>query len=66
MVIDPGHGGNDQGAVGSSGLAEKNICLAIARELATVLEANGYKVLLTRSDDYDVPLREPHRHCQSC
>jgi N-acetylmuramoyl-L-alanine amidase len=59
IVIDPGHGGLDPGAIGKSGVYEKNIVLAIARELRRQLEATGrYKVVLTREDDSTVPLRD--------
>jgi len=57
VAIDPGHGGRNQGARGSTGLLEKDMDLTFARELAAVLEAGGYAVVLTRSDDYDLPLR---------
>lgn len=57
IVLDPGHGGRNHGAFGSSGLLEKAVCLSLARDLAAALDANGYDVVLTRSDDYDVPLR---------
>jgi N-acetylmuramoyl-L-alanine amidase len=58
-VIDPGHGGLDPGAIGKSGVYEKNIVLAIAKELRRQLEGTGrYKVVLTREDDSTVPLRD--------
>jgi N-acetylmuramoyl-L-alanine amidase len=57
IALDPGHGGSNQGARGPTGLLEKEVSLTLARELATALEASGYAVVLTRSDDYDVPLR---------
>jgi N-acetylmuramoyl-L-alanine amidase len=56
IVLDAGHGGNDPGAVGANGLFEKNIVLAMAREVRRQLEATGrYRVKLTR--DKDVFLR---------
>ena len=59
IVIDPGHGGLDPGAIGKSGVYEKNIVLAIAQELRRQLEASGrYRVVLTREDDSTVPLRD--------
>ena len=59
VVIDPGHGGVDPGATGRSGVYEKNIVLAFARELATQLRATGrYEVHLTRETDIFIPLRE--------
>ncbi len=51
IVIDPGHGGDDIGAESGSGLMEKEITLAVARRLARVLEARGYRVRLTRDGD---------------
>ena len=59
IVIDPGHGGVDPGAVGRSGVHEKNIVLAFARELASQLRATGrYDVHLTRETDVFIPLRQ--------
>jgi N-acetylmuramoyl-L-alanine amidase len=59
VVIDPGHGGVDPGALGSGGTYEKAITLAIAREVKRVLEATGrYEVVLTRDTDIFIPLRE--------
>lgn len=59
VVIDAGHGGIDPGTIGARGTREKIITLRIARELRKQLEATGrYKVRLTRSDDFVVPLRE--------
>jgi N-acetylmuramoyl-L-alanine amidase len=59
VVIDPGHGGVDPGATGVSGIYEKDITLAAARELKRQLEASGrYHVVLTRNSDVFLPLRE--------
>jgi N-acetylmuramoyl-L-alanine amidase len=59
IVLDPGHGGHDPGAVGPRGLQEKDLTLDIARRLAVVLhEELGVAVTLTRSRDVFVPLRE--------
>ena len=58
VVLDPGHGGKDPGAIGYSGVYEKNITLAMAKELKTILEKEGYKVYLTRSTDIFIPLRD--------
>lgn len=59
VVIDPGHGGVDPGAVGASGTYEKDVTLAIAREVRRQLEASGrYKVAMTRDDDVFVRLRD--------
>ena len=52
IVIDAGHGGIDPGASGTGGLSEKNVTLAMAKELKRQLEASGrFKVLLTRDKD---------------
>jgi len=58
IVVDAGHGGYDSGAIGFYGTLEKNINLAIALKLSELLRNAGYKVLLTRSDDTFVPLKE--------
>jgi N-acetylmuramoyl-L-alanine amidase len=59
VVIDPGHGGVDPGAVGARGTMEKDIVLAMSRELQVVLERTGrYHVVLTRGDDSFMRLRE--------
>jgi N-acetylmuramoyl-L-alanine amidase len=57
VALDPGHGGKDAGARGPTGLLEKSVCLALARNLALRLEAH-YRVILTRSDDYQVELQQ--------
>lgn len=57
IVIDPGHGGEDSGAVGH-GLREKEITLDLARRLAEELAAEGYEIQLTRDDDTFLSLRE--------
>lgn len=51
VVIDPGHGGQDSGAQGPNGLAEKTVTLNLARIIAQQLAAD-YRVVLTRNDDY--------------
>ena len=59
IVLDPGHGGKDPGAVGAGGVAEKDIVLAIAKKLARKLRAElGVQVVLTRNDDRFVPLED--------
>lgn len=59
VVLDPGHGGKDPGAIGAYGKTyEKNITLAMGKELKAVLEKKGYKVYLTRSTDIFIPLRQ--------
>lgn len=59
IVIDAGHGGHDPGAIGYSGVYEKTITLATAKELKRQLDRVGkYKVFLTRSTDIFIPLRQ--------
>jgi len=58
IAIDPGHGGEDPGAVGNGGSYEKNIVLSIARRLKAKLEQiPNVRVMLTRDGDYFVPLQ---------
>ena len=57
IAVDPGHGGEDPGATGPRGTHEKNVTLAIARRLVAVIAAqSGMRGMLTRDDDYFVPL----------
>jgi N-acetylmuramoyl-L-alanine amidase len=57
VMLDPGHGGKDPGAIGVSGTYEKHVSLAAALELKRQLEADGrYRVALTRGRDAFVPL----------
>jgi N-acetylmuramoyl-L-alanine amidase len=56
IVIDPGHGGVEVGAVGPTGLQEKNLTLDLARRLKSQLERQGTTVVLTRDDDRVLPL----------
>ena len=56
VVIDPGHGGNDPGAIGRNGLREKDVNLDIAKRLSSLLRAEGVPTLLTRSTDKFIPL----------
>lgn len=59
VVLDPGHGGVETGAIGPSGLQEKDLALALARRLKTALEQDpGVAVVLTRDEDRLVPLDE--------
>ena len=58
IAIDPGHGGEDPGAVGKRGTLEKDVTLNIARRLERLINAEpDMRVLLTRDGDYFVPLR---------
>lgn len=66
IVLDPGHGGRDPGAIGTSGTQEKRIALAAALELRRILEASGrYRVAMTRTRDVFVPLAERVRFAQT-
>jgi N-acetylmuramoyl-L-alanine amidase len=56
VVIDPGHGGQEDGAVSPSGLKEKDLVLDIARRLRDRLRAAGYAASLTREDDHGMDL----------
>jgi len=56
VIIDAGHGGEDEGARGAKGLVEKELVLDVTRRLAKRLEAQGIRVILTRRDDTFVPL----------
>lgn len=59
IVLDPGHGGRDPGALGARGTQEKKVVFTIASEVQRELQAGGrYRVLLTRSGDSYVALRE--------
>lgn len=59
IIIDPGHGGIDSGAIGVGGKNEKDIVLAVALRLRQKLQESGrYRVVLTRSDDTFIPLAE--------
>jgi N-acetylmuramoyl-L-alanine amidase len=59
VAIDPGHGGEDPGAIGPSGLREKDVVLQIARQLRDRLDAQpNTRAMLTRDGDYFVPLHE--------
>ncbi|MBL7233982.1 N-acetylmuramoyl-L-alanine amidase family protein [Komagataeibacter oboediens] len=57
VMLDPGHGGKDPGAIGISGTYEKHVAEAAASELQRQLEASGrYRVAMTRADDRFIPL----------
>jgi len=58
VVVDPGHGGDQTGAIGPCQLKEKDLTLEISTRLARILHTSGkVKVLLTRTTDQDVQLR---------
>ena len=54
VIIDPGHGGVDGGAVGVNGVVEKNINLSISLKLREFFRAAGYEVVMTREDDRSI------------
>ncbi len=57
IALDPGHGGEDPGAIGRRGTREKQVVLAIAKKLKRIIDAEpGMRAMLTRNDDYYVPL----------
>ncbi|MBM4271006.1 MAG: LysM peptidoglycan-binding domain-containing protein [Deltaproteobacteria bacterium] len=59
VVIDPGHGGEDPGAVGKRGTQEKRVVLEISRKLRDILnKKKGYRAFLTRNGDYYVPFKK--------
>lgn len=59
VVIDPGHGGEDPGAIGPSGLREKDIALSISKQLVSKISAmEGYQAYSTRQGDYYVSLQQ--------
>jgi len=57
IMLDPGHGGQDPGAISRSGKYEKDLTLKMAKETKVLLEKAGYKVVMTRDKDYYVTLR---------
>lgn len=56
VVIDPGHGGSQPGAIGPSGLKEKDVVLDIGLKVTKMLQNEGFTVYMTREKDIDVPL----------
>ncbi len=62
VAIDAGHGGKDQGAHGPGGTLEKNVTLAVARELAAQINRQpGMKAVLTRDSDFFIPLKQRYQ-----
>lgn len=58
IVIDPGHGGKDPGAISGNGIKEKDIVLRVSQLLAGMLEKKGYAVHLTRDNDIFIELQD--------
>jgi len=56
VVIDAGHGGYDRGGIPGQRVSEKDMTLDVARRLKSVLQASGYRVVMTRDSDVFVPL----------
>jgi N-acetylmuramoyl-L-alanine amidase len=56
VVIDPGHGGPDPGAVGIGGLRETDVVLDVSLQMARLLQARGVQVVMTRTSEVDVDL----------
>jgi N-acetylmuramoyl-L-alanine amidase len=59
IVIDPGHGGKDPGAIGWNGLQEKDVVLQVAKKLKNKLQKNtNHRIIVTRNTDIFIPLEE--------
>lgn len=58
VIVDPGHGGKDPGAIGVNGLEEKSVNLKVAHKLREELEKLGYTVLMTSEEDNTLSLQE--------
>jgi len=56
VVIDAGHGGHDRGGVPGQRISEKDKCLDVAQRLRNILQASGYRVIMTRDSDVFIPL----------
>lgn len=66
IVLDPGHGGKDPGAIGVSGVYEKHLTLAMAKQLRELLEKTGrYRIKLTRETDIFIALYERRKFARS-
>ncbi len=61
VVIDPGHGGSDPGAIGINGVKEKDVILPISQEVADILERQGIQVIMTRNSDRFISLEDRAR-----
>ncbi len=66
LVIDPGHGGKDPGAISKTGLREKDVNLAVSRYLKRELEKKGFRVFLTRSSDIYLSLVQRVSFARKC
>jgi N-acetylmuramoyl-L-alanine amidase len=64
IVVDAGHGGKDPGAIGPTGLQEKEIALDVATKLKSLLSLQGHQVILTRSTDRFLALKERTDICR--
>ncbi|OAT30655.1 N-acetylmuramoyl-L-alanine amidase [Buttiauxella brennerae ATCC 51605] len=66
VMLDPGHGGIDTGAIGHNGSKEKHVVLAIAKNVRNILKSNGIEAKLTRTSDEFIPLYDrveiAHKH----
>ncbi|WP_204352236.1 N-acetylmuramoyl-L-alanine amidase, partial [Klebsiella variicola] len=66
VMLDPGHGGIDSGAIGHTGSLEKHVVLEIARNVRAQLDRHGIDAHLTRDSDVFIPLYDrveiAHRH----
>lgn len=65
ILIDPGHGGKDQGAPGVRGLLEKNITLRLGHKVAALLRKCGYRVFMTRIGDSNLTLQQRVLMCEN-
>jgi N-acetylmuramoyl-L-alanine amidase len=65
IVLDPGHGGKDSGAIGIKSKMEKDVVLALAEVTKGLLEKRGYEVLMTRNNDYFVELQDRTKFADS-
>lgn len=66
VIIDAGHGGRDPGAIGKTGLKEKDVTLDIAKRLENLLQEQGIEVIMTRSRDTFVPLPQRVAIANNC
>ncbi len=67
VIIDPGHGGKDSGAVGPNGAREKDVVLAVSKRLQQLFSQQpGFHVVLTRTQDVFIPLRQRLAIARQC